>query len=430
MRIEAHLAICSHCREQIQELTAARTKFRHLLRTVADEVAPSPQAWLELSQRLEIRTNPLKTILQKLRSRLTTGLPILKRKPVIIIAMAALAVISSSMIYLLSSQPTGLALEVNSPANNATLSSNLAKVTGKVSDLRATVEVNGVEALVDHEGSFVAIVELQESSNTIETVATLDMSKATQIVTVEFMPPLAIFLDKLTPEQGVDYSITPIAVTGWVSDAKAMVTLNDIATEVAEDGNFSAQVLLQLNEETGGVVADAVLGGSEDRMDRTISIPPQNGEVFPPTPVPSIVVPPAPTPTTPPAPSPIRLPPPHVTQPPDPIHSEGTILIKAGETTSLELVLNVGKTIREPTPVSYQISYVARLGSTDKLPMPLGLNVSIQPSVFMLYLNTTYKPIIVVRTSPDLPSGDYWLLIERSYADRTSSDWIRLIVER
>jgi hypothetical protein len=170
-------------------------------------------------------------------------------------------------------------------------------------------------------------------------------------------------------------------------------------------------------------VADAVLGGSEDRMSRTISILPQNGEIFPPAPTPIPTTPPAPVPT-------IVVPPPTPTQPPVITHSEGTILIKAGETTSLELVLNVGKTIREPTQVSYQISYVARPGSMDKLPMPIGLDVSIQPSTFMLYLNTTYKPIIVVRTSPDLPIGDYWLLIERSYADHTNSDWIRLSVER
>ncbi len=412
-KIEAHLAVCPHCREQLQELTATRDRFRLVLKTVADKVEPSAQAWPELSRRLETKTNRLENVWQTVASRLTAGLTVLKQKPAIVVAMTAIAAISLSMIYLLGPHTPALSLEVTSPVNNASLNSNLVRVTGEVSDLRADVEVNGVEAVVNNKGGFVTVVELHEGPNVIETVASVDNAKASQTVAVEFTPPLAVFLDALETQQGVDYRITPIIITGWVSDASATVTVNGMAADIAEDGNFSAQVGLQIDGNSASVTATASLGGSEDSMVRTIKITPQTGEVSPPVPTVTVI-------------PPITLPPPTTQTPGTP--SSGIILVEAGQSVSHEFGLDASKTIREPSPVGCQIFRVSGNGSRDKLAVPVGLEVSMQPSTFTLYRNATYKPIIVVRTSPDLPSGDYWLLIETSYGDHTTRNWVRLSV--
>ena len=57
-QIQAHLAACPRCREELMALTATRDELRQALRLKAAEVAPSPQAWARLQQRLEFISRP------------------------------------------------------------------------------------------------------------------------------------------------------------------------------------------------------------------------------------------------------------------------------------------------------------------------------------------------------------------------------------
>lgn len=51
--IEAHLPGCPQCRAELEALSATRTSLRSVLRSMAEEVSPSPQAWEKARARLE-----------------------------------------------------------------------------------------------------------------------------------------------------------------------------------------------------------------------------------------------------------------------------------------------------------------------------------------------------------------------------------------
>lgn len=51
--IEAHLHRCPQCRAELAELSATRTGLRGVLKAMAEEASPSPQAWKNVQARLE-----------------------------------------------------------------------------------------------------------------------------------------------------------------------------------------------------------------------------------------------------------------------------------------------------------------------------------------------------------------------------------------
>jgi len=67
--------------------------------------------------------------------------------------------------------------------------------------------------------------------------------------------PSALSLAITSPEDGAELTESPATVNGTVSKPEATVTVNDIETEVAEDGSFSTQVELTEGENTITVVA-------------------------------------------------------------------------------------------------------------------------------------------------------------------------------
>ena len=57
-QIQAHLTACQRCREELMALTATRDGLRQALQLKAAGIAPSPQAWARLQQRLEFASRP------------------------------------------------------------------------------------------------------------------------------------------------------------------------------------------------------------------------------------------------------------------------------------------------------------------------------------------------------------------------------------
>ena len=102
--------------------------------------------------------------------------------------------------------------------------------------------------------------------------------------------------------------------------------------------------------------------------------------------------------------------------------------MKAGETKSLDVTLDTLK--HGPGEVTYKIYRVAKEYSEDKLPMLEDLDVSIEPSTFTASPGNTYHSKIKVRTTSELPSGEYVLLFDWHFEGvETGSGWITINVE-
>lgn len=71
----------------------------------------------------------------------------------------------------------------------------------------------------------------------------------------------ALSLEITSPQDGAELTQSPVTVEGTVSDAEATVTVNGIAAEVDELGNFS--VLIELTEGENIISATAILGEEE-----------------------------------------------------------------------------------------------------------------------------------------------------------------------
>ncbi len=57
-RIQAHLYQCQRCNEELMSLTATQEHLRQALRLRGEGASPSPQAWVQLQQRLEMTSHP------------------------------------------------------------------------------------------------------------------------------------------------------------------------------------------------------------------------------------------------------------------------------------------------------------------------------------------------------------------------------------
>ena len=293
-----------------------------------------------------------------------------------------------------------LSLQIDSPEDEAVFSVNVLKVSGVVSDPEATVQINGIEAKVSQDGAFYAYIDLEEGENTIEAQATRGKDTYSDTITFTFVPALAVYLD-IESESGVDYNITPVTVTGWVSDAEATVAVDGNQVQVAEDGSFSTQV--QLKEGARGVEAVATLDGREDRMFYLIGLSPE-GRLL------------------------------HV---PgwryfymSKGHYEDDVQLKAGETKSLDFTLETKNDIHWPSQFSYEIYKVGGEYEEDKLPMPDGLEMFMEPSSFMAYPNTVYRFSIMVETAPELVPGEYFICFEQHLEGAFDSrGWIKVTVE-
>jgi len=111
---------------------------------------------------------------------------------------------------------------------------------------------------------------------------------------------------------------------------------------------------------------------------------------------------------------------------------EDSALLKAGETKSLDVALHTREDIGPgPHEVSYTLFRVARGCGADEIPMPEGLEVSIEPTRFMAYPNAEYHSTITIKTTPELSPGEYCFRFESECKDSPmwTGGWITVIVE-
>ncbi|MDY0387661.1 MAG: hypothetical protein RBT65_11155 [Methanolobus sp.] len=101
--------------------------------------------------------------------------------------------------------------------------------------------------------------------------------------------------------------------------------------------------------------------------------------------------------------------------------------LRAGETKEVNLYLETRK--NGPGMVIYSIFRVENSTEDDKIPMPPGLNISIEPSSFMAYPNETYNSTISIKTNPDLPRGEYALRTHIYFEDvQEGGGWMTVSV--
>jgi len=151
-----------------------------------------------------------------------------------------------------------LTLEVDSPQDNSEVTESSIIVSGFVSDPATVVTVNGQPAEVAEDGTFSASTELEYGENTITVVTTVD-GREIETRTIHVTRILTVMIT--SPHNQAEVTENPIAVSGFVSDPTALVTVDGQEAEVADDGTFSASTELKSGENI--IVVTATVEGQE-----------------------------------------------------------------------------------------------------------------------------------------------------------------------
>jgi hypothetical protein len=290
-----------------------------------------------------------------------------------------------------------LSLHIESPDDGDTLKSNLIKVTGAVSPHEATVLVNGIAARIDNVGEFFVYIDLKEGDNVIKAVANLAGTEATIQLNVLFDPPLVLIVDSFHGEKGVDYTVTPAEICGYVSDQAARVTVNEMPVNVKKDGTYCKSLMLK--EGTNYVNVVATSGDKSDTIREEIIVT-QNGEAF----------------STP------RMGEATLSNIP-------TIKLKANETKFIDIELWSGnRDIPRPRELQWDICRVSKLYGEEQLTMPGGLDVHIEPAVFTVHPGRVYSSTIVASAMSDIAPGQYYFRLS-TMINNGPAGWFSIIVE-
>jgi hypothetical protein len=159
-----------------------------------------------------------------------------------------------------------LALEITSPQSKSEVTLDVMTVSGIVSPPQATVMVNGQEVELAEDGAFSTTVELDYGENTIAVSATVEgQETVTKTVTITRVLALEI----TSPEDNAEVMLSPIIVSGTVSDPQASVTVNDREVMVADDGTFSTPV--ELDYVKNAIVISAAVEGQEP-VTKTVTV--------------------------------------------------------------------------------------------------------------------------------------------------------------
>jgi hypothetical protein len=114
--------------------------------------------------------------------------------------------------------------------------------------------------------------------------------------------------------------------------------------------------------------------------------------------------------------------------------------IGRGATKSIEMTLTIKWLGGESGNVTYRVLRAERneeyspqwggLPYKEELPMPEGLDVSIEPDQFIIDRIGPYESRITVKTSPELPKGEYELFLEILFENDLwpGSPWITVNV--
>jgi flagellar hook assembly protein FlgD len=151
-----------------------------------------------------------------------------------------------------------LTLEVDSPQDNSEVTESSIIVSGFVSDPATVVTVNGQPAEVAEDGTFSASTELEYGENTITVVTTVD-GREIETRTIHVTRILTVMIT--SPHNQAEVAENPIAVSGFVSDPTALVTVDGQEAEVTDDGTFSASTELKSGENI--IVVTATVEGQE-----------------------------------------------------------------------------------------------------------------------------------------------------------------------
>jgi hypothetical protein len=180
--------------------------------------------------------------------------------------MAVILLLGLAIVSCAGQERQPLALEITSPPNKAEVTAALVTVSGIVSSPLATVMVNGREVETAEDGTFSTSVELEYGENTITVNAAVGgQEPVTKTVTITRI----LVLEITSPQDKVEVTESPIAVTGTVSDPSARVTVNGREVETAKDGTFSTSV--ELNYVKNGITVIAVLEGQEP-VTKTVTV--------------------------------------------------------------------------------------------------------------------------------------------------------------
>jgi hypothetical protein len=289
-----------------------------------------------------------------------------------------------------------LSLQIIYPDDGIAISTNLLKVRGKVLPSDAIVRINGTQANVNHEDStFYSYIELDEGGNEIEVTAVRGNESTTEVLSVSFEPVPWIDYEWPDLKEGVDYTKTPVHISGTVSDPNASVVLyttSDPESGVPPDAvkatvngdSFEADVLLK----TGAnyVTARVEKEGLTNTRTMSVSVT-EDGDVI------------------------------YITG-----KSDGTSLalpcaylenidsdfsIGAGETRLYDIKL---KTTPYPhTAPRQECIFGFRLVDAPPDSQPNGITASIEPPVLLAYQNTNYDVTMVIETSEKVVPGTYHL---------------------
>ena len=107
---------------------------------------------------------------------------------------------------------------------------------------------------------------------------------------------------------------------------------------------------------------------------------------------------------------------------------DDSVVLKIGETKLIDVTLET----REDGAGEFScvIFRTDKEYGEDTLPMPSGLEVSIEPPKVMAYPNNTYHLTITIKTSPEIVASEYWLRLEQNFEKVfKTTGWIKVNVE-
>ena len=138
-----------------------------------------------------------------------------------------------------------LTLEMTSPQDKAEVTDNSIIVSGVVSDPDVTVTVNENEVTISEDGTFSTPVELHYGENTITINATPEnWQPVTRIVNITRVLTLQV----VSPQDNTEVTESPITIKGIVSDPSAIIMVDGLEVELADNGTFSTQLELEHGE--------------------------------------------------------------------------------------------------------------------------------------------------------------------------------------
>lgn len=270
--------------------------------------------------------------------------------------------------------------DVNLLSDGQTVRVNLVKFSGRVPSANTSMLVNNNTVSVDNQGGYYAYVNLNKGQNIIEVESLSTLETKTEIIHIDYVPPLIVHLDIPGWSVSTDLNST-ILVTGVVSNPAAEVKVNGLKVAVNIDGTFVTPI--QSVAGNNRVVAVARLG--DDTDESTLNWFSENGYLgvgHNPTPLP------------------YNLP---------------SVALKTGESTKFSFYLMFDKSIQNSLANSVIITRIAKMGDQNgSLPMLPDLKVRIAPQNYLAAPKIKYYSQVTIDASSDLEPGDYYFRITSS----------------